>query len=329
MGKKCIACGFELDDNAVFCQSCGKKQIAEKGKGDKEENNKKKIAGCVLAVAVIGLAFIKGFSTSGSILGAMFCMAVLVLIFVQVCSMVLHVKYSKGKGIPINDGMTAEDIVNILKENLECPFLKEISINGKGKIDFYCRYGHHSAKIENNEFYIDRTARIFKDYTETAETWYLEKYVTGVLAPEAIKEDIKTLDKKCQVYIKGFKIARSLSAIVAVLLIVILGMREMGVSAYIKSGGVSHMYFDKYSESISIGEALSRVCVEGEWDKLESGGREYVSYIGENASGEELYILFEKGENSCQIVTVKIDGEDYSLLQGIFLEMLYSNALDR
>ena len=255
-------------------------------------------------------------------------MAVLALIFVQACSIVLHVKYSKGKGIPINDGMTAEDVVNILKEELECPFIKEISTNGKGKIDFNCRYGHHTAKIENNELYIDRTARIFGDYTETAETWYLEKYVTGVLMPGIIKEDTSALNKKCQIYIKGFKIARSLSAVVAVLLLVIVGMREMGVSAYIKSGGVSHMYFDKYSENISIGEALSRVCGNEEWDKLEAGGRKYVSYTGEDASGEELYILFETDGNSCQIVTIEIDGEDYSLFQGVVLEAIYSNTLD-
>ena len=70
MGKKCVACGIEMDDSAVFCQSCGQKQIVEKGKDDKGENDKKKIVGCILVVAIMGFAFIRGFSWSNVLYGS-------------------------------------------------------------------------------------------------------------------------------------------------------------------------------------------------------------------------------------------------------------------
>ena len=40
MSKKCIQCGAELEDEAMFCDECGAKQIVEPPKAPKEDKPK-------------------------------------------------------------------------------------------------------------------------------------------------------------------------------------------------------------------------------------------------------------------------------------------------
>ncbi len=334
--KKCIACGNELDDNAAFCKACGKKQTEEKGqkkqtieKGQdgQEEKRKKKIIICSLAAVVIGIVFLRMLLAEG-LLWSAFIAAFFGLGGMGIYLMVLQEKHKRSKGIPIGDNIAAEDIANLLRENMECPFMNEITMNKKGNIEFSCKYGRHTAKIENRELHVDRMARKFGDYRDTEEAWYLQKYIAKVLAPETEEEDAETLDDNFAKYVKKLKIVRILQCLI-IMLFVLVALKELRVVEYMKSDGVSHMYFSEYSSNISIGEALSYACVHGKWDKMKSGKREYISYNGENADGEALYILFEKNGDSCQIVSIEIDGVDYSFFQGTFLDALYSNVLDR
>lgn len=182
----------------------------------------------------------------------------------------LQEKHKRSKGIPINGSLTVEDIADILKKNMECSFINEIILNDRGNIEFSCKFGHHTAKIEDSELHVDRMVRKFGNYRDTEEAWYLQKYIAVFLDPETAQEDVKCLDKNFLKYIKGLKAMNILKYVVIVLMLLV-GLQELRAAEYVKSGGVSHVYFTEYSSSITIGEALSRVCVHGKWDKMKSG----------------------------------------------------------
>lgn len=135
--------------------------------------------------------------------------------------------HTKSKVISIgNLGM--EDLLEKLRNELNCPFVKEFKLNEKGNIEFKCKYTIHSTKIENGNLYIDKLDRKFSGHREVEEAWYLQKYVERALDGNKVgnAEELNTQFLK---YIKTFNVNRLIkyAFYVWIILFVLIKIGEM------------------------------------------------------------------------------------------------------
>ncbi|MBD5474866.1 MAG: hypothetical protein HDR17_02605 [Lachnospiraceae bacterium] len=237
---------------------------------------------------------------------------------------VLQELHKKSKGVSV-EYESVQDIEKILKENLDCSFVKDIGVGKKENIEFNCKYGIHTGIIKDGKFYIDKSLRKFSGHRDVEEAWYLEKFIKGVFYPNEPKED---LEIKFAKYIKIFNISRIIKYVV-ILCVAIWVFLLIGGMDSLKSKGVSRMCFTDYSEEITIGEALQATCSNGKWSSNKIGdGIYHVTFSGYGANGSILIILFQTNGNECSIKSITIDGEDITWMQGLFLEALYEGVAD-
>lgn len=234
--------------------------------------------------------------------------------------------HKKSKGISIEYN-SVQEIEKILKEKLDCSFVKEIKINKEENIEFKCKYYNHTGTIKEGRFYVDEKARKFFSHRKIEESYYLQKYIEGIFYPEK-EEDKEKLELKFNKYIKIFNIARIIKYILYLCAAIYVFLKIGGMDA-LKSKGVSQMYFTDYSEEITIGEALKTTCSNGKWSSNKIGDSlYYVTFSGYGADGSLLTILFQTDGSECSIKSVVLGGEDITLLQGFLLETIYENAMN-
>lgn len=237
---------------------------------------------------------------------------------------VLQELHKRSKGIPIEYD-SVQDLEKVLKDRLSCSFLQGIELEEKDKINFNCKYGTHTGVIKDGKFYIDKSLRKFSGHRDVEEAWYLEKHIKGIF--EQNQEDKENLETKFAKYIKVFNISRLIKYMVYVCILLFV-FRYIGGMEFVESKGVSKMQFTEYSDEITIGEALRTACPEGKWssDKIDKGLYR-VAFNGYGMNGRLLTIVFQsKDWSECSILSVAIDGQDCSLLEGVLLEALFENA---
>lgn len=237
---------------------------------------------------------------------------------------VLQELHKRSKGISVEYD-SVQDIEKILKEKLDCSFVKDIEVGEKENIEFKCKYGIHTGIIKEGNFYIDKSLRKFSGHRDVEEAWYLEKFIKGIFYPKEAKDD---LEIKFAKYIKIFNISRIIKYVV-ILCVAIWVFLLIGGMDSLKSKGVSQMCFADYSEEITIGEALQATCSNGKWSSNKIGdGTYHVTFSGYGANGSLLIILFQTNGSECSIKSITIDGEDITWMQGLFLEALYEGVAD-
>lgn len=238
---------------------------------------------------------------------------------------VLQELHKKSKGIAIGE-RSIQDVEKILKERLIFSYVEEIRINSKGDIEFGCKYGLHIGKINDGIFHVDKTSRKFSGFRDVEEAWYLQKCIEKIFNIEKEKE-VDDLETKFAKYIKIFNIARAVKYIFYIC-IIIIAFRQIGGMDSIKSRGVSQMYFTDYSEDKSIGEILKNTCKDISWSNSKVGDNIYVFFSGKCPNGSILNIVFKRRGEECEVESIEIDGEDYTLFQRLVFEALYSNSFD-
>lgn len=237
---------------------------------------------------------------------------------------VLQELHKRSKGISVEYD-SVQDIEKILKEKLDCSFVKDIGIGEKENIEFNCKYGIHTGIIKDGKFYIDKSLRKFSRHRDVEEAWYLEKFIKEIFYPQDTKEDLEITFAK---YIKIFNFSRIIKYVV-ILCVAIWVFLLIGGMDSLKSKGVSQMCFTDYSEEITIGEVLQATCSNGKWSSNKIGdGIYHVTFSGYGANGSILIILFQTNGNECSIKSITIDGEDITWMQGLFLEALYEGVAD-
>lgn len=228
--------------------------------------------------------------------------------------------------------MDVETLKKRLKERLEYPYCKSIIINEAGRIELACKYATYDVKIEDRKLVIEDKFRLFsKGEHIRKEKNCLEAYLVKALVPETDVNPPKTLG-----YFRRYIKAHILGRVAGCLLFIsavfcFLNEYELSVMDVVdiwKSKGVSYMGLSEYSDEITIGEALRVACPAGKWssDKIDKGLYR-VSYSGYGMNGSLLTIVFQsKDWSKCTIQSISIDGQDYSLLEGMFLAALFENA---
>ncbi|MBD5507483.1 MAG: hypothetical protein HDR05_05420 [Lachnospiraceae bacterium] len=227
--------------------------------------------------------------------------------------------------------MDIETIRQLLKDKLEYPYCKSILTNEEGNLDLKCKYATYSVKIEDRKLVIKDKFRPFsKESNLVEEKDCLEAYLVKILLPEAEINPPKAF-AHFQRYIK-LRILKKISGWLCIVFLVLLALGEKGIgitdiaNAW-KSKGVSQMCFTDYSDEITIGEALKATCTQGKWSSNKIRDNLYhVTFSGYGANGSLLTILFQKDGNSCSIKSITVGDDDVTLMQGLFLEMIYENA---
>ncbi len=230
--------------------------------------------------------------------------------------------------------MDIETLKKLLKERLEYPYCKNISINEEGDIDLVCKYATYAVKIEDRKLVVNNKFRPFaKAGNIEEEKDCLEAHLVKIILPEV---DINT--PRALGHFRRYLKARIISRISGWLFLILLilyslnkeGIHITDVMDIWTSKGVSMMQFTEYSDKITIGEALRAACPEGKWssDKIDKGLYR-VAFNGYGMNGSLLTIVFQsKDWSECTIQSIAMDGQDCSLLEGMLLEALFENAGD-
>lgn len=225
--------------------------------------------------------------------------------------------------------MDIETLKKLLKERLEYPYCKNISINEEGDIDLVCKYATYAVKIEDRKLVINNKFRPFaKAGNIEEEKDCLEAHLVKILLPEVDINTPRALGHFRR-YIKA-RILRKISGWLFLILLILYSLNKEGI--YLTdvmdiwtSKGVSTMQFTEYSDEITIGEALRAACPEGKWssDKIDKGLYR-VAFDGYGMNGSLLTIVFQsKDWSECTIQSIAMDGQDCTWLKGILLELLF------
>lgn len=228
--------------------------------------------------------------------------------------------------------MDIETLKKLLKERLEYPYCKNISINEEGDIDLVCKYATYAVKIEDRKLVVNNKFRPFaKAGNIEEEKDCLEAHLVKIILPEADINTPRALGHFRR-YLKARIISRISGWLFLILLILYLlnkeGIHITDMMDIWTSKGVSMMQFTEYSDEITIGEALRATCPAGKWssNKIDKGLYR-VAFDGYGMNGRLLTIVFQsKDWSECSILSVAIDGQDCSLLKGVVLEALFENA---
>lgn len=230
--------------------------------------------------------------------------------------------------------MDIETLKKLLKERLEYPYCKNISINEEGDIDLVCKYATYAVKIEDRKLVVNNKFRPFaKAGNIEEEKDCLEAHLVKILLPEVDINILRALGHFRR-YIKARIISR-ISGWLFLILLILYSLNKEGIHItdvmdIWTSKGVSMMQFTEYSDKITIGEALRAACPEGKWssDKIDKGLYR-VAFNGYGMNGSLLTIVFQsKDWSECTIQSIAMDGQDCSLLEGMLLEALFENAGD-
>ncbi len=230
--------------------------------------------------------------------------------------------------------MDIETLKKLLKERLEYPYCKNISINEEGDIDLVCKYAAYVVKIEDRKLVINNKFRPFaKAGNIEEEKDCLEAHLVKILLPDAAINTPRALGHFRR-YIKA-RILSKISGWFLLILFILYALNSEGIHItdvmdIWTSKGVSMMRFAEYSEEITIGEALRAAYPAGKWssNKIDKGLYR-VAFDGYGMNGRLLTIVFQsKDWSECSILSIAMDGQDCSPLEGMLLEVLFANAED-
>lgn len=265
------------------------------------------------------------------------------VIFIMVCSLLVWLAstlytlfvsspYKRDDNADFGE-IDIEQAKQLLKTKLEYPFFKSICTNEAGNLDLTCKYATYDVKIQDRKLVIENKFRPFaKPGNIEEEKDCLEAYLVKILLPESDINPPRALGHFRR-YIQ-FRILKRISGWLFVILLILCTLNEKGISVtdvinIWKSKGVSQMCFTDYSEEITIGEALQATCSTGKWSSNKIGdGIYHVTFSGYGANGSLLIILFQTNGSECSIKSITIDGEDITLMKGLFLEALYEGVAD-
>ena len=226
-----------------------------------------------------------------------------------------------------------EQAKQLLKTKLEYPFCKSICTNEAGNLDLTCKYATYDVKIQDRKLVIENKFRPFAKLGNIEEEKdCLEAYLVKILLPETDVNPPRALGHFRR-YIQ-FRVLKRISGWLFIILLILCTLNEKGINVtdvmnIWKSKGVSQMCFTDYSEEITIGEALQVTCSNGKWSSNKIGdGIYHVTFSGYGANGSLVIILFQTNGSECSIKSITIDGEDITLMKGLFLEALYEGVAD-
>lgn len=205
--------------------------------------------------------------------------------------------HKKIKGIPIGE-LDAEDLMEKLKNELDCPFVKEIGNNKKGGIEIRCRFATHDVRLEKGCLYIDKLAKKYSAHREIEEAWYLNKYIAKLFNP-AEPGECEEFHNGFMKYLKIYNLSRIIKYAFYVWIVVFVVSALTGEgSGQDESSGTAGQ---KVAEKYYIGETVTFAMENGgmidvtltDWgstyDMLE-GELLYVDYTVENVGDEMLCV---------------------------------------
>lgn len=230
----------------------------------------------------------------------------------------------KSKSILIQP-YTAEEIAIIVQKNLVCPFVDKMGTDEQGNMFFQCGNIRYYARINDGKLCIVRKNIFEKDTPHLSETGQeLQQCIADIFSDD-FEKDREEWRKQRRKY-RWFSVAEWASGVACILCFLFIALQLIGGVDVLKSRGVSLAKFTDYSTEYTINDALRSSCKEGKWSSSKEGDNTYAYFTGTTFGGNELVMAFQTDESGyCEIISVQLDGEDYSFLGGLLLEVMYSN----
>lgn len=256
----------------------------------------------------------------------MFLAAVLIVcrIALWVYRTALERQVNGNKGVLVED-YTAEEVAVIVRRNLACPLVQEMGTDEQGVLFFQCDKVRFQAKIEAGRLFIVKKNLFGRDVIQNdGEGFELQQCISDIFSenPEKDREAFEQKKRRLRI---GNRVDWVAGAIMCLCIFYILVKMLRGVDI-VKSHGICLMKFSDYSTEYTINEALHATCIDGEWSCTKEGGVTYAYFVGMTQTGNRLMMIFRSEDNEyCEITSVQIDGEDYSLFTGVLLEGMYAN----
>ena len=265
-----------------------------------------------------------------------------IILMILIChylyGLIIHPLYIKQKykkdvvGIPLERVYTNAELMQLLKESLQYPDLKELYQDETGAVVLDCVYGKHRIIIENGALFVER--KIFgidnaqACYVEEAEC--IKKYIQRIFDPNQTKDAEHFYHK-----MKRFQKKRFRLGILILIIFVLFGVMTFSDKfSYEKL--IQESYLTEYSEDITIGRAFSNFFGEEEWKAYEIGTKQYVDFTGTcEFDGQDAYmtitfLVFGDAMEGGQfyVDSVKINNMDVPdiLIDGLF-QKIYQYAV--
>lgn len=236
----------------------------------------------------------------------------------------LERQINKGKRIPVKN-YTAEELAIIVRKNLICPFLQEMGTDEQGDMFFQCGDERYYSRITDGKLYIVQKNKFGIDSGNLSEKGNELRQCVADIFSDNPEDDREEFEKK-QKNLKRGKMANWVIGSVCVLCVLCVFFQMVRGKDILKSGGVSLAKFTDYSTEYTINDALRASCKEGKWSNSKEGDNTYAYFTGTSFGGNDLAMAFQMDKSGyCEIISVQVDGEDYSLFAGMLLEVMYSN----